>query len=116
MSTRLTAPYRPQPLDNLRIAFPGTVADLMPAYADIPEDFRLNRGDARAWIKFQQDWFFHGLPSGTKFLPRDGIDLAEALRHLKAIQRSWEPKHEHKEAAVAYLASLWFETPPAVSS
>jgi hypothetical protein len=40
---------------------------------------------------------------------KEGVDGNLAFRHLSAIQRSFTPKHEHKEAAVAYLASLWFE-------
>jgi hypothetical protein len=36
------------------------------------------------------------------------VDGELAIRHLQVIQASFEPKHEHKEAAVAYLASLWF--------
>jgi len=112
MREYLTKPYLPQPIDDLRLAFPARVAYLMPDYDDIPEDFRDDRGAARPWLKFQRDWFFRGLPADAKFSPKNGIDLAVALRHLKAIQGSFEPKHEHKEAAVAYLASLWFEEPP----
>ncbi|TAK93776.1 hypothetical protein EPO05_06940, partial [Patescibacteria group bacterium] len=98
-------------MSDLQVAFPASVADLMPAYDDIPEDFRRNRGEARPWIRFQQDWFFRGLP-GAVFTPKDGIDKATAMRHLAVIQGSFEPKHEHKEAAVAYLASLWLANPP----
>lgn len=112
MSRYLTAPYRPQPIDDLRVVFPANVTELMPSYHDIPEDFRRGRGDASAWIEFQREWFYRGLPKDTKLTPKDGIDLATALRHLKAIQASFEPRHEHKEAAVAYLASLWLEEPP----
>lgn len=115
MSSYLEPPYFPQPVDDLRIAFPAGVTDLMPRHEDIPEDFRRDRGEARPWIKFQLKWFFSGLPAGTKFSARSGIDRDAALRHLKAIQGSFEPKHEHKEAAVAYLASLWFEEPPGVT-
>jgi hypothetical protein len=36
--------------------------------------------------------------------------MAEARGwHLKAIMGSFQPKHEHKTAGVAYLMSLWFE-------
>lgn len=41
--------------------------------------------------------------------PREGIDAVVALTHLGVVQTSFEPTAEHKEAAVAYLASLWFE-------
>ena len=29
--------------------------------------------------------------------------------HLKSILQSFKPKHERKEAGVAYLMSLWFD-------
>ncbi len=45
----------------------------------------------------------------TKFVSKPGIDETDAKRHLKAVLGSFAPKHEHKEAACAYLMSLWFE-------
>ena len=106
----LKAPYLPQPVSDLELAFPAgrIMSDLMPAMADIPEDFRRDQGDARPWIRFQQQWFFRGLKS-VAITAKAGIDRAAALRHLAAIQGSYDPQHEHKEAAVAYLASLWLE-------
>lgn len=107
----LQPPYEPQPVDNLRAVFPTDVADLMPPMDAIPQDFRRNRGDARSWIRLQQQWFYHGLDTGD-MRAGPGIDKAAALRHLGAIQGSWEPPHEYKEAAVAFLLSLWFDNPP----
>lgn len=104
----LAQPYAPLPIDDLTLAFPAFVTHLMPAWSDIPEDFREERGDARRWIKFQRDWFFKGVPDAV-VTAKEGIDREVALRHLAAIQRSYQPKHEHKEAAVAYLASLWLD-------
>ena len=95
----------PQDVDDVLLAFPAQVEHLMPAYEDIPDKFKRS-GDA--WVKFQSDWFFYGLHE-PEFTPNKGVDKAKALRHLKAIQGSFEPKHEHKSAAVAYLASLWFK-------
>ena len=89
---------------GLDIVFGSRAMDLMPAYGDIPAGFKTS---SNTWVKFQNEWFFAGL-KGAKFQVRDGIDLKQALGHLKAIQSSFEPKHEHKEAGVAYLASLWF--------
>lgn len=106
-------PYAPKSVSDLEIAFPGEIRHMMPAKDDIPEEFWEDRGDARPWLKFQRDWFFSGLPKATKWLAREGIDPTVAIRHLRFIQGSWDPPHEYKEAAVAYLASLWFEKPPA---
>ncbi len=79
---------------------------LMPLYKDIPDEFKNGRN---IWVKWQQDWFFNGLKEMPT--PKEGIDVKVAMKHLNSIQRSFEPKHEHKEAGVAYLASLWFEKP-----
>lgn len=107
--TSITAPSRwakPSPdVTGLDTAFGARdLANLMPAYGDIPAEFKRDRN---TWVRFQQEWFFCGI-AGATVETRDGVDAKAALRHLKAIQSSWEPKHEHKEAAVAYLASLWF--------
>ena len=90
-------------------AFGGIMKELLPAYNDIPEDFKSDYGDQRKWVKLVSDWFFIGLPQNTIFTPKQGIDKDKALRHIMAIMRSWVPKHQHKTAGVAYLLSLWFE-------
>jgi hypothetical protein len=91
-------------VSDLQIAFGGSVQELMPAYKEIPMEFR--EGHTK-WNQVFNDWFFHGLKNAT-FRPKEGIDPEKALRHLKAIMSSFWPKHEHKEAAVAYLLSQWF--------
>ncbi len=96
----------PQDVDDVTLAFPADVRDLMPGYEDIPKEFK--NFSKNKWVKFQQDWFFAGLGK-VEFDPKEGIDPKKAWRHLQAIQGSCQPKHEHKEAAVAYLASLWFD-------
>ena len=49
----------------------------------------------------------HDVPdSGLRERDADGIDAKKAMRHLATIQRSWSPKHEHKEAAVAFLEQV----------
>jgi hypothetical protein len=76
----------------------------MPAYDEIPEKFRSGES---TWNTWQRKWFFEGLSNYPT--PKEGIDLYAAMKHLRAIQISWDPRQQHKEAAVAYLASLWFE-------
>ena len=103
---------KPTPVDDLTIAFPANALDLMPPYDEIPEEFRANsafNGGGGKWVQFQSDWFYDGIKDDLKIVPKDGIDQTAAMRHLAAIQRSYAPKHEHKVAAVAYLASLWFD-------
>lgn len=98
---------KPTVIDDATFAFPANVVKtLMPAMADIPEEFKTGYTSSK-WIQFQSDWFYRGI-TRTGLITREGVDKHTALRHLGAIQGSFEPKHEHKEAAVAYLASLWF--------
>lgn len=95
----------PQDVSDALLAFPAQVSDLMPSWESIPEEYRRGRNWANG---FQRDWFFFGLESMD--LPwKEGIDSMKAMRHLAAIQGSFEPKHEHKEAAVAYLVDSWTE-------
>jgi len=98
--SNLQPPYAVQEVSDVEIAFPAHVARLMPEYGSVSSE--------RTWLDFQADWFFSGLDA-AKFFPKEGIDPEKALRHLKAIQGSFEPKHEHKEEAVAFLAGLWFD-------
>lgn len=107
----LAAPYEPQLLSALETIFPTDVSHLMPDMAEIPEDFHRGWGEAKPWVKFQRDWFFSGLVN-VEAQVKEGLDPKAVWGHLKAIQGSFEPKHEHKEAAVAFLASQWFESVP----
>lgn len=93
-------------VSTLDMAFPCNVRELMPKWEDIPKEFRDSNSRSQ-WNRFMSDWFYSGLES-YDLKPRDGVDVAKALRHLRTILGSFEPKHEHKEAAVAYLASQWF--------
>lgn len=95
----------PQEIDDSTLAFPTSVASLMPDKAAIPEDIIQGRSK---WCRVTSDWFFSGLRD-IKWKPKKGIDQGKALRHVGAILGSWEPQHEEKEAAVAYLLSQWFE-------
>jgi hypothetical protein len=79
---------------------------LIPPFCIIPKEFF--HGNTK-WNEFQRRWFFKGLSVGTRFVCKPGIDEKAALGHLSSIQRSWAPAYEHKEAAVAWLASQWFE-------
>jgi hypothetical protein len=103
----------PRPVDDVTLAFPASVMSaLMPPYdvcvaglAELPDG-------GEQWRQFQRDWFYNGLPDTTQFWAVEGVDAEMAFRHLSAVQRSFEPKHQHKEAAVAYLASRWLTKIP----
>lgn len=97
---------QPHEVTTLDMAFGTAALQLMPPMSAIPEEFK--RHDGTKWNRFQAAWFFKGLRSTDVVTPRADVPASLAWRHLKAIQSSWEPKHEHKEAAVAWLASRWF--------
>lgn len=104
----LKPPYKPRKVSDIEIAFPAHVDRLMPEWThDIGEEWERNP-DSATWRKFQHDWMF-GPFRGANICMRDDIDPEEAMRHLTAIQRSYEPKHEAKIYAVSFLASRWFQ-------
>lgn len=88
------------------IAFGGDVTSLLPAWDEIPAAFK---SDAHPFNQVVTQWFFGGLPAETEFQPKPGVDPNAAILHVAAIMRSFQPKHEHKNAGCAYLLSLWFE-------
>jgi len=102
VTTDFTAPTEVTGLD---MAFgPADVFSLMPAFEAIPEEFKHGR---TLWNGFFSDMFFFGVED-VRFTPKVGIDTVKAFNHVQAIARSFQPQHEHKEAACAYLMSLWF--------
>ena len=97
----------PRKLGLLDVAFPAHVSEMMPPYEGIPKEFRTNPPTTK-WGKLFSDWFYFGI-KGLVLTPKSGIDRDEALGVIRAVMGSFEPAHEHKAAAVAYLLSLWFE-------
>jgi hypothetical protein len=93
-------------VDDVALAFGASdMTAMLPPYTDIPTQFK--RHDGTKWNRLAQDWFFSGV-KGLQLKPRPGVDEKKALRHISAILRSFEPKHEHKEAGVAFLLDQWF--------
>lgn len=97
---------KPVPIDDALVAFPGDVDHLIPPRENIPEEFK---DGSSPWCEWQRQWFYEGLKTWPETKP--GFDYAEVRRHLTALQNTFSTKHEHKEAMVAYLASLWLEPP-----
>lgn len=94
----------PQAVGDVLLAFPAVLGGLLPPFEAIPAVYPYRR----EWLEFQHKWFTGTLPADSEIEPADGVDAVTASRHLMAIQRSFEPSHEHKMAAVAWLASRWF--------
>ena len=82
-----------------------SVNDIMPAYNELDNSFK--HGNTK-WNEATNTWFFKCIKK-SQFTPKEGIDIDCAFMHLGAIMSSYEPKHEHKEAGVAFLMSLWFD-------
>jgi hypothetical protein len=95
-----------QEVTDIEMVFGAKIERLLPAFKDIPAEFK--KVGASKWERVADRWFARGL-RGVEFSPKEGIDLTKAIRHLATIMQSYEPPHEHKIAAVAYLMSLWFE-------
>lgn len=97
---------KPIPVTKPETVFGGDIKKLMPTMDNIPVEFRR---DSNKWVQVQSHWFYKGLPGTTVVKTKEGINAKEAFDHLSAIQSSFDPKHEHKMAGVAYLMSLWFD-------
>lgn len=94
----------PIQLTDVDVAFGGKAMEILPPYKEIPAEFHRSQERHNKWAS---NWFFEGLPEAPK--AKLGVDRDLAIRNLSAALRSFEPKHEHKIAGVAYLASLWLE-------
>lgn len=99
--------FQVKEISDMEAAFPADVKRLMPKWEEIPEEFKKFGGTP--WNAIFNEWFYSGLKD-MKAVPKPGVDRNKALRHILTIMRSYEPKHEHKEAAVSFLMSEWFES------
>ena len=91
-------------ITRVDVAFPAEVRHLMPRREDIPKSYPRTV----EWKRFQAKRFYEGLDE-KKIFGKPEVDLTKALAHLSCIQRSFEPKHEHKAEAAAWLASQWLD-------
>ena len=98
--------FKPMPVNMIDVAFGGHAMEILPPWEQIPDEFK--HGYTK-WNKIASRWYFRGLPKGTEFKCKPGIDKTPALANIQCALSSFEPKHEHKEAGVAYLMSLWFD-------
>lgn len=98
-------------LDDVRVAFGETAH--MPPFNSIPKEFNVRGNKYAAAIS---TWFFSGAKNpgnglvigDAHFVAKSGVPAIDAVRAIRAILVSYEPKHEHKIAACAYLLSEWF--------
>lgn len=94
------------PVTGVDLAF-GNIANLPPK-EDIPERFW---SWSDPYHQLVSKWFFSGLTHEELGTPREGVDGPASLAAIKAIMVSFEPKHEHKTAGVAFLLHEWRNIP-----
>lgn len=104
----LSSPPTPQEVDKLLYAFPACVIGTL-----LPEQKAIPRDVPRVWSHFVEYWFAclytgKGLPADIEFHAKAGFSAEKAYRHIDTCMRSYQPKHEHKTAGCAYLASCFF--------
>lgn len=100
-------------INGLDMAF-GNIKH-MPKYDTLPADFKRHNGNE--YCKAVSAWFFRGAQAaphgieidGVVFKAKPGVSAGKALAAIKAVLGSFEPKHEHKEAACAFMLSEWFD-------
>ena len=97
--------FKVQDVTGFDMAFGGNIKKLVPLYGEIPNEYKYGH---TKWNRIVSDFFFSGAKN-IKFKPKDGVDGNKAFAHIRAILASWDIKHEHKEAAAAYLMSEWFD-------
>jgi hypothetical protein len=105
MSTVVSDWTQPQDVTRIEMVFGVGIDRLMPPMSDIPDVFTYRNNP---YVRTTSTWFFKGLDSDA-LQAKPGIDRNRALAHLQTILGSFEPQHQHKTAAVAYLMSLWFD-------
>ena len=97
--------FLPYPdIQDVDLAFPAHVAHLIP----LETKEMLVAEVSRKSKQLATDWFYHGLKK-LDGNPKEGIDATQAFKHIRCILASFEPKHEVKMQAVAYLLDLWFD-------
>lgn len=100
----------PIPVSDVTLAFPANVIGvLIPEWGDLPQVFQDRMS---GYEKLANYACFHSVELKPEAL-KPSIDATTATRQLSAVVRSFELKHEHKEAGLAYLLSLWLK--PAAS-
>lgn len=82
--------------------------DHMPEMVDIPSEFKTRGSRAHPYVELVEQWFFSGIQL-IRTVPKEGVDRAKAMKHLRLIIGSWDTSHEHKIAATAFLIFDWFQ-------
>lgn len=95
---------------DLDRAFPTSLPLNLPLLGEIPDEYRTDRGAHTKWNRLFEAVFYGSIIEWSTFgaIPHEGVVAADAWRVLEVLAGVFDIKHEHKEAAWAYLASQWF--------
>jgi len=91
--------FQPRAVSDMDLAF-GGIDCLMPPKEAIPRDlYRFGNGN---WgSRLFNDMFYAGLTK-LEIQAKPGVDREKALRHIKTIMRSFEPKPERQTCSGQY--------------
>ena len=96
---------KPTIVTDVDLAFPAQVHHLMPDRTVIVKS--RDSETFRFYSELAERWFFRGLSAAEVPKVKSGLDEELVWRHLGCIMKSFEPKHEHKIDAVAFLMMQW---------
>lgn len=103
--------FEPKEVSDVMLAFPANVCkEHLPAMEQIPEVFKCEghwEHPTTSLVNNLAYGKFRG--AQVSFRPREGLEGEPVWRHILACLRSFEPKHEHKIAGVAYLIDEWID-------
>jgi hypothetical protein len=91
---------------DIRVNGQDQTETFLPAWNEIPSEFRQERGEACQWVDAITHFFFCGARN-IKMTCCDGITQTDIMPHLKLNLRSFDSSHERKTAGCAWLLSLW---------
>jgi len=92
-------------VSDAELSFPSNANRLLPAWDDLPEEYRKGWTGAAPGCDMSEGLFFNGgkLPS-----TKEGVDATKASRVIQACLGSFDLSHEHKIAGVGFLLNEWF--------
>ena len=99
---------KPKKVDDVSMAFPANALEYMPPMDKMPPPFRDDHDSHPAMVLVRRLNFGPPIPANVEFHAVEGISAEMAFRQIRMIGGSFAPKHEHKEAAMAYFISIWF--------
>lgn len=109
MTDKNKSKLEPKEVSDVMLTFPANVCEEhLPPMSEIPGVFKDHWGHPTVTLVENLAYGnFRG--AQVSFRPREGLDPETVWRHILACLRSFEPKHEHKIAGVAYLVDEWID-------